>query len=291
MREPAECIWPLAAQLGEGPTWCTAEGALWFVDIKARRIHSFSERTGEQKSFTAPELTAFVFPATRGQFLCGLKSGLYRFDPSTGIFDPMLRVDAEHPDNRLNDGYVDAAGRLWFGTMDDHHREPTGSLYRYDGKRLERMDAGYVITNGPAMSPDGRVLYHVDTLQQCVFAFDVDASGSLSGKRLFVTITEAGAYPDGPTVDRAGNVWIALYGGWGLRCYSPAGRLLETIAIPAAQCTKAAFGGPDLKTLYVTTAAAGLSAEQLAHQPLAGGLFRVRLDVAGLDAHGFAGWD
>lgn len=291
MKEPAECIWPLAAQLGEGPTWRAADGTLWFVDILAGRIHCWSERTGEQRSFTAPELTAFVFPATDGRFLCGLRSGLYLFDPSTGSFDRRVRVDAEHRDNRLNDGYVDATGRLWFGTMDNNHREPTGSLYRYDGQQLQRMDTGYVITNGPAMSPDGRVLYHVDTLQQCVFAFDVDAAGGLASKRLFVTIAEPGIYPDGPTVDSEGHVWIALYGGWGVRRYSPDGRLLETITLPVAQCTKVAFGGPDLKTLYVTTAAGGLSATELAQQPLAGGVFRVRVDVAGLGAHRFAGWD
>jgi sugar lactone lactonase YvrE len=291
MQEPAECNWPLAARLGEGPTWCAAQSTLWFVDIKSQRIHSFNERTGEQRSFTAPESTAFAFPAGGGRFLCGLRSGLHRFDPATGVFELVLRVDAEHADNRLNDGYVDAAGRLWFGTMDDNAREPTGSLYRYDGQRLERMDPGYVITNGPAMSPDGRVLYHVDTLGQCVFAFDVDAAGGLSGKRVFLTIAEPGVYPDGPAVDRAGNVWLALYGGWGVRCYSPGGKLLGTIEIPAAQCTKAAFGGPDLQTLYITTAAGGLAEAQLARQPLAGGLFRVRVEVAGLDAHRFAGWD
>jgi sugar lactone lactonase YvrE len=290
MQEPAECIWPVAARLGEGPTWCAADATLWFVDIRSRRIHSCSERNGEQRSFTAPEMTAFVFPAGGGKFLCGLQSGLHRFDPAIGTFEPVLRVDAEHGDNRLNDGYVDAAGRLWFGTMDHNGRESTGSLYRYDGQRLERMDSGYVITNGPAMSPDGRVLYHVDTLKQCVFAFDVDAAGGLSGKRVFLTLTEPGVYPDGPTVDRAGNVWLALYGGWGVRCYSPQGRLLETIDIPVRQCTKAAFGGPDLKTLYITTAAFGLSASELEEQPLAGGLFRVRVDATGLDAHDFAGW-
>jgi xylono-1,5-lactonase len=285
-----ECVWPLAAQLGEGPVWCPADGALWFVDIKGGQIHCFSEATGERRSFATPELAAFVFPVRGGGFLCGLKSGLYRFDPSTSAFDPMVTVDAEHPGNRLNDGYVDAAGRLWFGTMDDRHAEPTGSLYRYAGGRLERMDAGYVITNGPAMSPDAKVLYHVDTLQRRVFAFDVDPAGGLSGRRPFITLTQPGEFPDGPTVDCEGNVWIALYGGWGVRCYSPAGRPLRTIAVPAAQCTKAAFGGADLRTLYITTAAQGLPEAERSQQPLAGGLFRVRVDVPGLESHAFSGW-
>lgn len=289
MQQIAECIWPVAAQLGEGPMWCAPESRLWFVDIKGRRIHWLCERTGERRSFPTPDLAAFVFRRRDGGFICGLKTGLYHFEPSAGTFELVARVDAGIAGNRLNDGYVDAAGRLWFGTMDDNAREPTGSLYRYSGRQLERMDPGYVITNGPAMSPDARILYHVDTLRQRVDAFDVDAAGALANRREFLTIREPGVYPDGPAVDGEGNLWIAMFGGWGVRCYSPQGRLLRTIDLPVAQCTKAAFGGADLKTLYITTATVGLSAAQLEQQPLAGGLFRARLDVAGLDTHVFQG--
>jgi D-xylonolactonase len=229
-----------------------------------------------------------VFQTSTGGMICGLKSGLFRFSPSSGRFEPMMAVDAHHPTNRLNDGYVDAAGRLWFGTMDNDESATTGSLYRCSGNQLRRMDEGYVITNGPAMSPDGRTLYHVDTLQRVVYAFDVDAAGDLANKRVFTSIDEPGFYPDGPVVDVEGNVWLALFGGWGVRCYSPTGRLLRTITLPVAQCTKVAFGGPDLRTLYITTASMGLDAAQRAQQPLAGGLFRTRVAVPGLAAHRFA---
>jgi sugar lactone lactonase YvrE len=173
--------------------------------------------------------------------------------------------------------------------MDNREHEPNGSLYRFARGDLVKVDAGYVITNGPAMSPDGRVLYHVDTLQRCVYAFDVDPQGALSGKRVFVTVQEPDVYPDGPVVDSAGNVWLSLFGGWGVRCYSPRGELLHTLDLPVAQCTKAAFGSDDLRTLYVTTASIGLSEEQKERQPLAGGLFRIRVDVAGLPPNAFAG--
>jgi sugar lactone lactonase YvrE len=283
-----ECVWPLGALLGEGPMWSAAEGVLWFVDIKGNRIHAFNEATGATRSFVTPESAAFVYGDSRGAMLCGLRSGLFRFEPDSNRFDLLVKVDAEHPANRLNDGYVDAQGRLWFGTMDDEQRQPTGSLYRFAHDQLERMDEGYVITNGPAMSPDGRVLYHVDTQRRCVYAFDVGLNGALSGKRLFARIEEPDVYPDGPAVDVAGNVWLAVFGGWGVRCYSPHGELLRTIEMPVAQCTKAAFGGPDLRTLYITTAAVGLSDAQRAGQPLAGGLFRIRVDTAGLPANVFA---
>ncbi|HWL63362.1 MAG TPA: SMP-30/gluconolactonase/LRE family protein [Steroidobacteraceae bacterium] len=286
----AECVWPLGARLGEGPTWNAATGELWFVDIHAGQVHALHPASGTRRSFTAPESTAFIFPCVGGGYLCGLRSGLFHFDPLGGKFERRVRVDAEHPGNRLNDGYVDAAGRLWFGTMDDAARQPSGSLYRYDGTRLERMDSGYVITNGPAMSPDGRVLYHVETQGRRMYAFDVDASGALSGKREFLAIDEPGVYPDGPVVDTLGNIWLSLYGGWGVRCYNPQGKLLRKLELPVARCTKVAFGGPALSTLYITTAAGGLSAEELAQQPLAGGLFRAQMDVAGLQSHVFAGW-
>lgn len=288
MSEGVECVWPLAAVLGEGPVWNPAERTLWFVDIKGSRIHAYSEADGATRSFATPEFAAFLFPAREGM-ICGLRSGLFRFEPGTGGFELIQKIDAGYPTNRLNDGHVDAAGRLWFGTMDNAAKAATGSLYRFAHGELRRMDAGYVITNGPALSPDGRVLYHVDTLQRRVYAFDVDAAGELSGKRLFTAIGEPEVYPDGPVVDAAGNVWLALFGGWGVHCYAPDGTLLHTLAVPAAQCTKVAFGGADLCTLYITTATVDLTAEQLARQPLAGGLFRTRVSVPGLPPQRFAG--
>jgi D-xylonolactonase len=282
-----ECVWPVGAVLGEGPVWSAEDRTLWFVDIKGSRIHAYSEQ-GITRSFMTPEFAAFVFGTSTGDMICGLRSGLFRFFPAAGEFRPILTVDAEYPANRLNDGYVDASGRLWFGTMDDNQRQASGSLYRLSGTQLQRMDSDYVITNGPAMSPDGRTLYHVDTLQRLMYAFDVDGRGELSNKRVFITISESGVYPDGPVVDSQGNLWLALFGGWGVRCYAPGGQLLQTIALPVAQCTKVAFGGEDLRTLYITTASVGLDEAQRAEQPLAGGLFRTRVAVPGLAAHRFA---
>lgn len=284
-----ECVWPVAAVLGEGPMWSVAGRTLWFVDIKGRCIHACDSRGAARRSFTTPEFAAFIFEHTDGGMICGLESGLFRFDAATGGFGPLVQVDAQFPANRLNDGYVDPSGRLWFGTMDNDERSTTGSLYRFAHGHLDRMDSGYVITNGPAMSPDGRVLYHVDTLQQCIHAFDVGADGEIGGKREFVRIAEPGVYPDGPVVDSAGNVWVAMFGGWGVRCFSPQGTLLDCIDLPVAQCTKVAFGGEDLRNLYITTASVGLSDAERSRQPLAGGLFRTRVAVAGLPANRFAG--
>lgn len=258
---------------------------MWFVDIKGRRIHRYDEIARTTRNWQAPQDVGFVVAAGGGRFICGLKSGLYLFAPENGSFRLIAEVDSDRPRNRLNDAHVDAAGRLWFGTMDDDEVNPTGALYRFDTTGLHRCDDGYVITNGPATSPDGRTLYHIDTLQRVIYAFDLAADGSLAARRVFARIAEADGYPDGPVVDADGCVWVGLYGGWGVNRYTPQGKLLSKLSLPVANCTKPAFGGEDLRTLYVTSAWKGLSAEQRAQQPLAGGLFAVRAATPGLPAH------
>jgi len=285
MQAGVECVCEVAAKLGEGPLWSARERAVWFVDIKGRYVHRYDEATRTRQSWPAPEEVGFIVVASGGRFICGLKSGLYLFTPENGSFQLLTLVDSDRPNNRLNDAHVDAAGRLWFGTMDDAEVSPTGALYRFDATGLHRCDDGYVITNGPATSPDGRTLYHIDTLERVIFAFDLAADGSLSRRRVFARVAETDGHPDGPVVDAAGCVWVGLFGGWGVHRYSPSGELLSKLSLPVANCTKVAFGGADLRTLYITSAWKGLTAEQRTEQPLAGGLFAVRVDTAGLPAN------
>jgi sugar lactone lactonase YvrE len=277
------CIWPVEAELGEGPIWLAGENRLWFVDIKKSQIHSLDPDVGETRTWDAPSAPGFLAPVAGGGFIAGLKSGLHRFDPETGGFSLLAEVEPTDLGNRLNDGFVDHQGRLWFGSMHDDETALSGALYRLgaDGA-VARIDDGYCITNGPAVCPSREVLYHTDTLERVIYAFDIAPDGGLSGKRIFARIERPGAYPDGPIVDAAGCVWTGLFGGWGLERYSPEGALMERIELPCANVTKAAFGGEDLRTLYITTARKGLDADVLAAQPLAGGLFAVRVDTPGL---------
>jgi sugar lactone lactonase YvrE len=273
------CVWPLACELGEGPVWW--QDALWFTDIKRKTVHRFDPESGECASWAAPSEVGFLAPLENGHLIAGAKTGLYEFDPAAGIFSFIRTVEPGRPSNRLNDGAADPAGRLWFGSMDDAEIEPSGMLYRYYRDSLAPMDSGYVITNGPAFSPDGRILYHTDTLEKRIYAFDLREDGSLANKRLFVTIEEGAGYPDGPIVDSEACLWTGLFGGWAARRYAPDGRLLEHVSFPVANVTKLAFGGRDLKTVYATTARKGLEANALAAQPLAGGLFRFQAKIAG----------
>ncbi len=278
-----ECIWPVAASLGEGPVWWN--GALWFTDIKQQAIHCF-EPAGETRSWRAPSPVGFLAPRRSGHFIAGAKTGLYDFDPASGGFSLIRAVEPEAPGNRLNDGAVDARGRLWFGSMDDDESAATGKLYRLDAGGLAVMDTGYVITNGPAFSPDGATLYHTDTLEKVIYAFD--AGETLTNKRVFVRIEEGAGYPDGCVVDAQGCLWTGLFAGWAVRRYSPQGALLQTVKFPVANVTKIAFGGDALTSVYATTAAKGLTPAELAAQPLAGGLFRFESDVPGLPQHAVA---
>jgi D-xylonolactonase len=285
-----ECVWPVGAQLGEGPFWSAAEQAVWFVDIKGRKVHRFHEPSGATRSWDTPPDPGFILPARDGGLVVGLRAGLHRFDPDSGSFTLLHQVEPHAPGNRLNDGFVDAAGHLWFGSMHDGETEPSGALYQllHDGCR--RRDHDYVITNGPCASPDGRTLYHTDTLKREIYAFATTRAGELSEKRLFARLGADDGYADGPSVDSSGTLWTGLFGGWGLNRYAPDGRCLGKLRLPVANVTKAAFGGHDLRTLYITTAWKGLTTGQRAAQPLAGGLFRVRVETAGLPqstiAHG-----
>ncbi|HEX8480993.1 MAG TPA: SMP-30/gluconolactonase/LRE family protein [Allosphingosinicella sp.] len=283
--EPTEprSVWNVAAELGEGPVWVERDKALWFTDIKRRKIHRFDPAAGTRDSWDSPEQVGFVLPARSGGFVAGLMSGLHRFDEKTGRFTLIAEIEPERPHNRLNDGVVDGAGRLWFGTMDNGEKGKTGAFYRFERDEVFPTGIeGIAITNGPALSPDGRLLYFVDTRNGTIDRADVGEDGSLGPPRPFVRIDPAEGFPDGPTVDSEGGVWIGLYAGWEARRYSPSGELAARIRFPVANITKIAFGGEDLRTVYATTARQLLTAAQIELQPQAGDLFEFRVDVPGV---------
>lgn len=293
MTNEVQCVWDLRATLGEGPIWLPTERCLWFVDIKKQLVHRFDPTTMQSKSFFAPTQAGFIVPISHSnEFIVGLKTGLHRFNPNAQTNEDAFRlwkiVEPSQPNNRLNDGYVDAKGRLWFGSMDDGETESTGALYcMKDEATPMKVDAGYCITNGQCVSPDGHTLYHTDTVTRTIYAFDLDEFGALSNKRVFIRIDEKDGHPDGSIVDAEGCLWTGLWSGWKLIRTSPKGERITAIAMPCANVTKAAFGGDDLRTLYITTARKGLSAEQLTQQPQAGGLFSIRVDVPGLPQNAY----
>ena len=277
--ETPTLVWDLRAELGEGPVWDAGRRCIWFVDIKGRTLHRYAVDGGATASWPTPDQTGFALPAEDGSLICGVRTGLHRFDPETGDFTFMTAVEPERPQNRLNDGFVAPDGSLWFGSMDDSEATISGALYRYWRGEITRHDDGYRVTNGPALSPDGRTLYHNDTTEGRIYAFD-HSDGVISRKRLFAETPGVGA--DGPSVDAAGVVHVGLFNGWGVARFSPSGEPLAKIEMPVQTVTKAAFGGDDLRTLYCTTAWLGQSEQTRRDQPTLGGLYAVRVQTPGM---------
>lgn len=282
MSERARNVWRGAAVLGEGPVWDARAGVLWFVDIKQRRVRRFEPDSGEVASWPAPAQVGWVLPADDGALLAGLATGLARFDPATGRFDHLVDVEPADSGNRLNDATVAPDGAVWFGTMDDREARVSGRVFRFDGREVTATAIPSVpITNGPAFSPDGATLYHVDTAGGMIYAVPVGPGASTGPLRSFARIDPADGHPDGVCVDSAGNVWVGLWGGWCARCYAPDGALIEEVRLPVANVTKIALGGPGLNTAYATTASKDLDAEALRRQPEAGSLFAFPVAVPG----------
>ncbi len=274
-----------SAALGECPLWSVAEQALYFVDIKRCRIHRYDPVTGALGTMELPEEVGCIGLAEGGGFIAGLRSGLWLIDAD----GKLLRKLADNPEDqaisRFNDGGVDPAGRFIAGTVDETREKGIASLYRYDARGLTRLAGGLLTSNGVAFSPDGKRLYHSDTLRYTLYACDYDAAtGEATNRQVFARFgneTDKGR-PDGGAVDAEGCYWTALFEGGRVQRYAPDGKLLAEYPVPAKCPTMIAFGGPDLKTLYCTSASIGRPDEELTEYPLSGALFSMRTDVAGL---------
>lgn len=277
MREDdnVRCVWDVGALLGEGPVWDARDGAVWFVDIERPAIHRYGLADASRQSFTPPWRISAIWPRAAGGFVAHGERGFAIIDPAAGRYDLFHETEPDLPRNRANDGKIDPSGRFWSGTMDDAKLDATGALYRLDrDRRVTRIDAGYRITNGPAFSPDGRTMYHTDTLRRTVYAFDLAADGSASNKRDFLRFAdETAGNPDGMNIDSEGCLWIAFWGGWCVRRYAPDAALIGERRVPAAQVTSLTFAAAALDRMFVTSAAVDL--DRRGDHALAGGLFEI----------------
>lgn len=290
---PAQCVLDARAQLGEGALWSPRRRALWWVDILSHRLFRWRPADGEALCWQFDEEVSAVAERRDGAgLMLALRRGMAHFDPDAPGSGPVYlhRPAGEPASNRFNDGRCDRHGRFWAGSMDFDARQPTGHLYCYDeAGRCERLLLGLRVTNGPAWSLDGRRMYVNDTVGRHVLACEVDpVSGPRVPLRPWLTFSAGDGHPDGMTVDADGRLWIAHWGGGCVSAHDPdTGEELDRIAVPASQVTHCAFGGEDLRTLYITTARVGLDDAALRGEPLAGGLFAVPMNVAGLPAHAF----
>ncbi|MEL8055436.1 MAG: SMP-30/gluconolactonase/LRE family protein [Pseudomonadota bacterium] len=279
-----QCVAPTGCLLGEGPLWSPSEGFLWWVDIKRAKLHRYNPETGNTRRYDLP-IHASGLALYQGQLLMigDREAGLY--DPSTEGYERLLTLSDEPEGNRTNDAGIAPDGSLWFGTMDDSEQEVCGQYYRLAAPgTLEPMRFDPVlVTNTFQFSPDGKTFYTCDSAGQEIFAFDHDLeTGVLTERRVFADTLTAGCYPDGSAMDVEGYLWNAQWAGSRVVRYAPDGRIDRIVEMPVSRPTSLAFGGPDLKTLYITSARIGLSNAALDRQPLAGCLFALEVETPGL---------
>ncbi len=280
------------AELGEGPRWHAAEERLYWVDIARNQLHRFDPATGtdEMRAFDTP-VGCFAFRA-EGGLLLAMKDGLAlldRWDSAPHSFGEQLF--AERPDLRFNDGRTDPAGRFWVGSVNMPKSARDAALYRVDRDgAIHFIEGGMLTCNGAAFNAEGTAFRHADTPSHELRAYEVDpASGTLSARRIVRRFPEGRGRPDGGSFDAQGAYWTALFDGGRVVRLNDEGETLASVDLPVTRPTMIAFGGDDLRTAYVTSARTGLSEEQRAAQPLAGGIFAFRVDVPGLPETAFAG--
>ncbi|MEU0451680.1 SMP-30/gluconolactonase/LRE family protein [Streptomyces sp. NPDC006129] len=282
MTRPYEVAVRAEAELGEGPTWDAVAGRLLWIDILGSRVHTYDPVTGRRTIRRTEQHVGAVKPRAGGGLVLNLRDGVGLLDPD-GTFRWLHHEPV--PGRRANDAAIAPDGALWAGTMRYDEAPGGGTLSRVTGEgTVEVVLDDVAVSNGTGWSPDGRLMYYIDSPTRRVDVFDY-ADGRISGRRTLAVIEEDAGFPDGLTVDAEGCVWVALWQGSAVRRYTPGGELDRVIELPVPLVTACAFGGPDLTDLYVTTARTGLTEPPA----LAGSLFVVPGAGKGLAQPAFAG--
>ena len=294
MADTAELALDAQAQLGEGAIWHAQAQRLYWVDIVKGEVHIYDPHSGADWMIDVGQSVGTVVPRQKGGLMVAVKAGFASLDLESGALTVVASPEPDLPMNRFNDGKCDPAGRFWAGTMDTVNPvlPGAGSLYCLDADhKVRRAVSPVAISNGLAWSADKATFYFIDSLAQSVDAFDYDdETGEIRNRRTVISIAKETGLPDGMTIDAEGMLWVALWGTGRVGRWNPAdGKLVQSVEVPASQTTACAFGGPNLDELYITSARVGLNAAALAGEPHAGGLFRARPGVRGVEAFEFAG--
>jgi len=290
-----KCVLDAKAHVGECPTWHAGEQRLYWIDSAKDELHRFDPETGHDECRALDDHIGSFGLCTSGRLIAALGKQFAYVEFETGRIDPIAEVETDEPDTYFNDGRCAPGGRFFAGTMGypiDPDRK-VGAFYRLDPDGSVTEICGQMGTsNGLAFSPDGRTLYHSDSLPsvQTIWAWDHDPkTGAVENRRVFATTFDLPGRPDGATVDADGFYWSANVDGWQVVRYAPDGSIDTTIPVPVQKPSMPCFGGPDLDILYVTSIAQGGYAEMQPGQPLAGGIFACQPGVKGLPEPLFGG--
>ncbi|MFT5643311.1 MAG: sugar lactone lactonase YvrE [Janthinobacterium sp.] len=285
-----ETVFKAAMQVGECPLWHPQQASLYWVDIDGCAVHRLDPASGAHRQWPmACEPSALAHSASGG-LIVALRSGIVHLNTDNGSLHDIAPAPYDTATTRFNDGRTDGAGRFWIGTIHEPRDRPAAQMFYLERGELKlAWSGGMTVSNGLGFSPDWRTLYHADTTSHRIDRRDFDiASGSVSQPQLLrqfstdKTDPHYGGRPDGAAVDSMGNYWCAMFEGARLLQLAPSGAILRDIALPLRCPTMVAFGGADLRTLYITSASHKRSAAELAQYPLSGSVLSLRVEVAGL---------
>ncbi len=283
---------PVNALVGEGPIWDTQKKVLWWIDILSSRLYAFDPATNVNQEWDTGQHVGTIVPWQEDTVMLALQHGFGSFHLATGTVTILNDPESNQPGNRFNDGKCDPVGRFWAGTMAYDNPVDQGSLYRMDTDfTVTKVLGGIGISNGIIWSLDHGTMYYIDSNSYKVRSWSYDLeTGTITDENVVLSVTPEFGLPDGMTIDEEGMLWVAFYGGSKVcRVHATTGEILDTIALPAAAITACAFGDNDLDTLYITSAAQGMTPEELAAAPASGNLFSVKTGFKGVPADRFGG--
>jgi sugar lactone lactonase YvrE len=275
--------------LGESPIWDRVRGCLWWIDITGGVLHRLNAASGVRHDIALQQRCGSIGLRQTGGLVAATWSGFAGLDPDTGAITPLADVLGTRDGIRFNDGRVGPDGRFWAGTV--QNQVGGAAFYRFDrNHQVAEIVPQLTCSNGLTWSPDGKTMYLADSGAGLILAFDFDyGPGCVSRRRVFLEYPREYGVPDGATVDTEGNLWSAGFGGWHVLKITPEGRIADAIRMPVLYPTSCAFGGPDLRTMYVTSARKQLQGDALAAQPRAGQLFVLAVDAQGLPDPAYLG--
>ena len=280
------CLSDAVNDIGEGPLWSARDQALYWIDAGAepKSLLRYQPASRKIDIWTLPHRAASLMQRAAGGLVIGFQRALATMDPVPQDIAELPLQGVDFGSERFNDSAVDRAGRLWIGSFDRTLRNPIGNLYRVDRSlAAAKMDQGFMLSNGIAWSPDSRTLYFCDSRPGRIHAYDYDiASGTMCNRRVFMEFAGRGGRPDGCAIDSEGFLWVAEIDAGQLLRLAPEGDIERTVVLPITRPTSVAFGGPGLRTLFITSMTFGLSESQRAQQPFAGRLLAFEPGVAGL---------
>ncbi|WP_413457762.1 SMP-30/gluconolactonase/LRE family protein [Herbaspirillum huttiense] len=287
----ADTLTPVTSEpmlLGESPLWHAEEGALYWIDIPGKAVHKLAFGTQQHQRWELPEEPGSIVKHAQGGLVVALRTGMFHLNTGNGALSLLLEAPYDTARIRFNDGRCDAAGRFWCGTIYEPRDRDGGTLYCFERNVLRDAHHAVVTSNGVAFSSDQRLMYHANTPAHRINVYDYDlATGQTSQCRLLrqfdsdKSAPDYGGRPDGAAVDSEGAYWCAMFEGGRVLRLSPQGEILQEIRLPARCPTMVAFGGEDLRTLFITTGRNGRSDAELAQYPLSGHVLAIRVDVPG----------